>query len=160
MEHSASRTWLETLFHDALEVPPAERSDFLARACSDDPQLREQVQALITAFEQETGFLETPVLETAGTSVSQMLCALGQVLGHYRILQLLGQGGMGDVYLAEDNTLRRKVALKLLPLRLSATKTALARFWLEARSASALNHPNIMTVYEIGDEQGLHYIAS
>lgn len=160
MEHSASRTRLETLFHDALEVQPAERSDFLARACADDPHLRGQVLALISAFEQETSFMETPVLENPAPSVSQMLCSLGQILGHYRILQLIGQGGMGDVYLAEDNTLGRKVALKLLPLRLSATKTALARFWLEARSASALNHPNIMTVHAIGEEQGLHYIAS
>ncbi|HLJ25848.1 MAG TPA: protein kinase [Candidatus Angelobacter sp.] len=160
MEDSASRSRLETLFHDALEKPSVERYSYLLRVCGDNAQLRDEVLALITAFEQETGFLETPVLETTVGSISQVLGALGEVLGHYRIVELLGRGGMGDVYLAIDNTLGRKVALKLLPLRLSAGKTTLGRFWLEARTASALNHPNIMTVFEIGDEQGLHYIAA
>ena len=160
MESIPDPTRLERLFHEALEKPPQERSSFLAAACDDDPELRGQVLSLINAFEQETGFLETPVLEETAATVSQMLCAAGQMLGHYRILELIGRGGMGDVYLALDNTLGRKVALKLLPLRLSVGKTGLGRFWLEARTASSLNHPNIMTVYEIGDDHGLHYIAA
>ena len=160
MENTPAPTRLERLFHEALERPPQERSSFLAAACHDDPELRSQVLSLITAFEQETGFLETPVLEETGATVSQMLCAAGQMLGHYRIRELIGRGGMGDVYLALDNTLGRKVALKLLPLQLSVGKTGLGRFWLEARTASSLNHPNIMTVYEIGDDHGLHYIAA
>jgi len=160
MENTPTPTRLERLFHETLEKPPEERSSFLAAACHDDPQLRGQVLSLITAFEQETGFLETPVLEQTGATVSQMLCAAGRLLGHYRVVELIGRGGMGDVYLALDNTLGRKVALKLLPLRFSVGKTNLGRFWLEARTASSLNHPNIMTVYEIGDDHGLHYIAA
>lgn len=153
-------TRLEKLFHDAVDMPPEERSAFLADACGNDRQLHEQVLALISASGQDTGFLEHPIMESTEASISQMLCALGEVLGHYKIIRLLGRGGMGDVYLATDNNLGRKVALKLLPFRMSAMKTILTRFWLEARTTSALNHPNIMTVYEIGDDNGLHYIAA
>jgi serine/threonine protein kinase/tetratricopeptide (TPR) repeat protein len=159
MEDSSSQSKLEALFHDALERPSAERLSFIEGACGEDAQLRDQAAALVAAFELESGFLETPVLER-GPSVSQMLCAQGEELSHYQILQLIGRGGMGDVYLAKDNTLGRRVALKLFPLRPTVEKAALARFWLEARTASALNHPNIMTVYEIGNDRGLHYIAT
>jgi serine/threonine protein kinase len=161
MPDSSPHPQLETLFHDALEMRSEERLAFLSKACGSDDQLRDRVLALIAAFDEETGFLETPpALEHFGIPASQSLCALGEVLGHYRIVELLGRGGMGEVYLARDSVLGRNVALKLLPQSSLATRTAMARFWLEARTASALNHPNIMTVYEVGDHNGRHYIAA
>jgi serine/threonine protein kinase len=159
MEASPPPTRLEMLFHDALEMHPDERASFLAEACGDDTELLKEVMALISAFEQEAGFLETPILQSSN-SAGQIVCEPGELLGHYRIEELLGRGGMGDVYLATDNTLGRKVALKLLPFKPAIGKATLARFWLEARTASALNHPNIVTVYEIGDDRGVHYIAT
>lgn len=159
MPDSSSRSRLETLFHDALERPSVERRSFLEQACGDDAQLRDRVVALLLAFEHESAFLETPALES-NKAKSQILCAPGEELGHYRILRLLGRGGMGEVYLATDSRLGRQVALKLLSLRLSVGKIPLTRFWLEARTASALNHPNILTVYEVGEDRGFHYIAA
>ena len=85
---------------------------------------------------------------------------VGELIGHYRIESLIGVGGMGEVYLARDELLGRKVALKLLPERLTVDETQLSRFKTEARSASALNHPNILTVYEIGAEGNRHFIAT
>src|SRR5216117_755929 len=85
---------------------------------------------------------------------------VGELIGHYRIESLIGVGGMGEVYLARDERLGRKVALKFLPERLTADKMQLSRFKSEARSASALNHPNILTVYEIGTEGNRHFIAA
>jgi serine/threonine protein kinase/tetratricopeptide (TPR) repeat protein len=159
MEDSSSQSREERLFHDALERPCLERLPFLEQACGGDAHLRDKVAALLAAFERDSGFLETPALQPV-SSVSQILSAQGKELGHYRILQLLGSGGMGDVYLAMDKTLGRLVALKLLSIKSSVAKFMPARFWLEARTASALNHPNIMTVYEIGDDCGLRYIAT
>ena len=159
MEASPPPTRLEALFHDTLEKHPDERASFLAGACGDDTELLKEVTALISAFEQEAEFLETPILQSSN-SAGQSVCEPGELLGHYRIEELLGRGGMGDVYLATDNTLGRKVALKLLPFKPAIGKATLARFWLEARTASALNHPNIVTVYEIGDDRGVHYIAT
>ena len=85
---------------------------------------------------------------------------VGELIGHYRIESLIGVGGMGEVYLARDEQLGRKAALKLLPEHLTADETQLSRFKTEARSASALNHPNILTVYEIGTEGNRHFIAT
>ncbi|HMV47206.1 MAG TPA: protein kinase, partial [Blastocatellia bacterium] len=85
---------------------------------------------------------------------------MNERISHYRILEKLGAGGMGEVYLAEDGKLGRKLALKILPAAFTQDPARVARFQQEARAASALNHPNIITIYEVGEEAGVHFIAA
>src|SRR4029077_8137426 len=107
-------------------------------------------------FLESSAFAVAPELLTDDRASA----SVGELIGHYRIESLIGVGGMGEVYLARDERLGRKVALKFLPERLTADKTQLSRFKSEARTASALNHPNILTVYEIGEEGDRHFIAT
>jgi eukaryotic-like serine/threonine-protein kinase len=154
---------LDKLFHSALERAPEERAAFLDEACAGDQQLRKEVEDLITANEQSGSFIEKPALEAEARSLARdetgAESMLGKTVGHYRIIALLGSGGMGEVYLAHDNVLGRKVALKLLPSYFIKDTERLRRFEQEARSASALNHPNIVTIHEIGHEGSFHFIA-
>src|SRR5678815_1489627 len=90
----------------------------------------------------------------------QPALAVGQIVGHYQIIAPLGKGGMGEVYLASDAKLDRKVALKLLPAAFTGDKDRLRRFIQEAKAASSLNHPNIITIHEIGESEGAHFIAT
>src|SRR5581483_8194755 len=92
-------------------------------------------------------------------TMSEML-ATNSTISHYRIVSKLGAGGMGEVWLAEDARLDRKVALKLLPAEFTRDEDRVRRFVQEAKAASALNHPNIITIYEIGEVDGAHYIAT
>src|SRR5437764_1585989 len=150
------------LFQSALERAPEERAAFLDETCHDDQDMRREVESLLTSHERAEGFIEVPAFEVApelATNDSSD-ALIGQSIGHYQIESLLGVGGMGQVYLARDERLGRKVALKLLPEHLTADQTQLSRFEAEARSASVLNHPNILTVYEIGVEGTRHFIAT
>src|SRR5215813_12151018 len=150
------------LFQSALERAPEERTAFLDEACHDDKGLRREVESLLTSHERAENFIEVPAFEVAPELVPKHSAdaLVGKLIGHYRIESLIGIGGMGEVYLARDERLGRKAALKLLPHIPTTDETQLSRFKNEARTASALNHPNILTVYEIGAERNVQFIAT
>src|SRR5438034_5821929 len=150
------------LFQSALERAPEERAAFLGEACHDDEGMRREVESLLTSHERAENFIEVPAFEVAPElATNDSADALvGKLLGHYCIESLIGVGGMGEVYLARDERLGRKAALKLLPHTLTTDETQLSRFKNEARTASALNNPNILTVYEIGAEGNVQFIAT
>ena len=148
------------LFHAALERAPDERTAFLDQSCAGDADLRRQVELLLKYHEEAGEFIASPAMaQSPELLVEDPDALIGQQLGNYRIDGVLGAGGMGVVYLAHDERLGRKVGLKLLPRSLVRDETHLERFKFEARTASALNHPNIVTVHEIGQVESTHYIA-
>jgi serine/threonine protein kinase len=149
------------LFHAALEVDAGERAAFLERACASDAELRREVESLINSNDQAADFIASPALAVAAELLADDADALtGQTIGRYHILSLLGAGGMGRVYLAEDTALSRRVALKLLPEHFTHDKNQVQRFRQEARATSALNHPNIVTIHEIGQTDSGNFIAT
>src|SRR5215469_14337366 len=150
------------LFQAALERAPEERAAFLDESCHDDQDMRREVESLLTSHERAENFIEVPAFKAAPEFVPNDIAnaLIGKLVGHYRIESLIGIGGMGEVYLARDERLGRKAALKLLPDSLTTDETQLSRFKNEARTASALNHPNILTVYEIGAEGNVQFIAT
>src|SRR5215472_2373485 len=150
------------LFQSALERVPEERAAFLNESCHDDEGMRQEVESLLTSHERAENFIEVPAFKAAPEFVPHDTAdaLVGKLLGHYCIESLIGVGGMGEVYLARDERLGRKAALKLLPDSLTIDETELSRFKNEARTASALNHPNILTVYEIGAEGDVQFIAT
>src|SRR5437588_11968411 len=153
---------IKILLHSALERGPDQRSAFLAEACAGDESLRKEVENFIVSYDQAGAFIEEPAFEVMADSLAdnQSQSLIGQALGHYTIREQLGAGGMGEVYLAEDTRLGRKVALKLLPAFLTREDERVRRFQQEARAASALNHPNILTIFEIADIDSHHFIAT
>ncbi len=152
---------VKRIYHQALAVSPQDRAELLARSCAGDDELRAEVVSLLAANEELGSFLAEPAMQVAaGVLADERIQVAGRRVGHYRVISLLGAGGMGDVYLAEDVNLRRKAALKFLPAAFTADRARVQRFLREAQAASALNHPNILTIYEIGEEQGEHYIAA
>ncbi len=153
---------IDHLFHSVLARPLSDRTEFLKQACRDDEFLRSEVESLIESHEQSDSFIDKPAEDLAAEllNVSQTRLRPGQVLGHYVISSLLGVGGMGEVYLARDEKLGRPIAIKLLPTEFTNHQDRVRRFELEARAASALNHPNIVTIYEIGQSDSSHFIAT
>jgi eukaryotic-like serine/threonine-protein kinase len=149
---------VKQIFQSAIELAPAERSGFLAETCREDKDLRREVEKLLDSFESE--YLEQPAIGKMAELVAGNGLADGQVFGHYKICEKIGAGGMGEVFLAEDTRLKRKIALKILPALLGQDKERLRRFEQEACAASALNHPNILTVHEFGAKDGTVFIAS
>ena len=153
---------VDRLFQAALELEPVERAAFLDQNCSGDQSLRNEVEGLLNYDQQGLSVIDAPVFDMVanllGTYVPEL--STGQHVGHYNILSLLGSGGMGEVYLAQDTTLGRKIALKLLPADFTIDQERVRRFQMEARAASALNHPNIITIYEIGQLDNRHFIAT
>src|SRR5262245_41775404 len=153
---------IEWLYHAALDYDANEREAFLASACAEDEALRRKVESLLSCDARAEEFIEAPALKVAAglPTEEQEPSLIGQRIGPYQILALIGAGGMGEVHLALDTRLGRKVAVKLLLAEFTADAERLRRFEQEARAASALNHPNIITVYEIGEIEGRRFIVT
>ncbi len=153
---------VEEIYHAVLDISPPERAQFLVESCGEDVDLRREVESLLSF---ETSF--DSIIDSSPKSLVAELFSksdksplINQTINQYRIISLLGQGGMGAVYLARDAKLERKVAIKFLSEKLSKDPSRLKRFFQEAKSASALNHPNIITVFEIGEFNGKPFIVS
>src|SRR6476619_3370915 len=153
---------IEEIFLAALEQEPDQVGAFLDTACEGDAVLRREVEALLASDQRAGRFIETSSAGLAAKVIQnqQADSLVGRTIGHYKISESIGTGGMGEVYLATDITAGRKAALKLLPLRFTGDAERLKRFQREARAVVGLNHPNIVTVYEIGEDHSTHYIAS
>ena len=153
---------VKEIFNSALTYRPEERSSFITQACSGDENLRSEVESLIASHEQSGSFIDQPAFEAAASLLANDKLELrpGQTIASYEVISFISRGGMGEVYLAEDKRLGRKVALKLLPVSFTTDHDRLRRFEQEARAASALNHPNIITIYEIREAVGSHVIAT
>ena len=153
---------IEEIFYAALDQEPDQVARFLETACEGDELLRRKVEALLASRQRVGSFIETSAAGIATRIIEngQADLLVGQTFGHYKISKRIGSGGMGEVYLATDVTAGRKAALKLLPMRFTGDAKRLKRFQQEAHAVVALNHPNILTVYEIGEDHSTHYIAS
>ena len=151
---------LKEIFHAALALKPAERGPYLQRACNGNESLRQAVESLLQSHEETGNFVDAPAYQAAAEMlVDGLKLKVGDIVAHYKILSLLGEGGMGKVYLAQDTKLDRKVALKFLPAELAENQDHMKRFIHEAKSAAALNHPNIAQIFEIGKHGAADYIA-
>src|SRR6266480_6191563 len=153
---------IEEIFYAALDQEPDQIAKFLETACEGDELLRRKVEALLASRQRVGSFIETSAVGIATRIIEngQADLLVGQTFGHYKISERIGSGGMGEVYLATDVTAGRKAALKLLPMRFTGDAERLKRFQQEAHAVVALNHPNILTIYEIGEGHSTHYIAS
>jgi serine/threonine protein kinase len=153
---------IERLYHSALERDADERAAFLAEACDGDNALRGEVESLLRCDARAGRFIESPALEATAKLCAEdrVQSMTGRQIGPYQILSLLGAGGMGEVHLALDPRLGRKVAVKLLLDEFTTDAERVLRFEQEARAASALNHPNIITVYEIAEIEGRRFIVT
>lgn len=152
---------LKKIFHAAVALPPNERAAYLDKACDGNLSLHTAVQSLLNSHEESGNFVDTPAYQAAAEMlIDGAQLKAGSTVAHYRIVSLLGEGGMGKVYLAEDTKLHRKVSLKFLSATFTQDDQSMRRFEQEARAISALNHPNILTIYEIGEANGLRFIVT
>src|SRR5437016_2417682 len=153
---------IEEIYRTALDQEPDQIRAFLDMACEGDEVLRRKVEALLASRERAGNFIETSAVGLATRIIEngQADLLVGRTIGHYKLSESIGTGGMGEVYLANDITAGRKAALKILPTRFTGDAERLKRFQQEARAVVGLNHPNIVTVYEIGEDHSTHYIAS
>src|SRR2546426_4760372 len=152
---------IDKLFGMALKREANQRADFLEEACAGDQALRREVESLLAQQGEAEGFIEQPALEVAAKVMAEdrSQTLIGRQIGSFKVLSLLGVGGMGEVYLAEDRRLDRTIALKILPAELASDPDRMRRFVREAKAASALKHSNVATIHEIGESDGVHFIA-
>jgi eukaryotic-like serine/threonine-protein kinase len=150
------------LFDSALSRQPEERQNFVHEACGDDKTLFAEVESLLSSHDSAESFMETPAVAKVAhmIEVETKQLEAGKRFGHYEIIKQIGAGGMGEVYLAKDKKLDRKVAIKILNEEFSQDQSNLQRFVSEAKAASALNHPNILTIYEFGEAEDARFIVS
>jgi hypothetical protein len=147
---------VEELYHAAVERPAAEREAFLDRACGGDEELRREVLSLLAHERAAERLMEGPAAEAA---TQNLAVVRGTRLGPYEIVDLIGAGGMGEVYRARDTRLGRDVAIKVLPEHMAHDADALGRFGREARAVAALSHPHIAALFDIGETDGTHYLV-
>jgi len=152
---------IEELYHSVLGRKPEEREAFLDQSCGMDEALRHEVESLLDYDELAKHFIETPPDDVAAAMLAaeQKQSMIGRTLGHYRIVSLLGSGGMGEVYRATDTRLDRIVAVKILPYHLSSSPEQRQRFEQEARAVSSLSHPHICALYDVGQQDGIDYLV-
>jgi len=160
----AEKNWqkVREIFDSALRHKPEERRRFVNEVCGNDKTLFAEVESLLSSHDSAESFMETPaVAEVAHMiEIETKKLEAGKRFGHYEIIKQIGAGGMGEVYLAKDTRLERKTAIKILRGNVAQDEERMQRFVREAKSASALNHPNIITIYEIGETEDTHFIAT
>jgi serine/threonine protein kinase len=163
MNQAAMDRWtaVKRIHQSALEKDASERTAFVDESCGGDETLRREVHSLLSYAADAESFLERPAAGITPTSPGESYetTLVGRSVSHYKVLSLLGAGGMGQVYLARDSRLDRTIALKILPGELAADLERMQRFAIEAKAASALNHPNVATIYDVGESDGIRFIA-
>jgi serine/threonine protein kinase/sugar lactone lactonase YvrE len=155
---------IDELLDAVLEMSENERAGFLAKKCGRDVSLKREVLSLLEAQRETERFMENSAMNVMAKELAQnrteIFSLIGKEFGTYKIEKPIGAGGMGEIYLAYDSKLNRKVALKILPAEYTSNDERLKRFELEARAISCLNHPNIVTIYDVGNFDGINYIAT
>ena len=154
---------IEDLYHSALELSANDRDAFIEKNCGDDEELRRELESLLAVKRSPNNFFENPPLSLAAEMFAEKekkSNLIGKEISHYKIIRLLGSGGMGDVFLAEDTKLHRHIALKIVKAEFETDAERIERFKKEARAVSALNHPNIITIYAIEETEAGNFIAT
>lgn len=152
---------VKEIFYESLRREAGDdREIFIANVCGENLELRNEVNALLASLDETRTFLETPLISESELELGTSSLPPGRMISHYRIESLLGCGGMGEVYLATDNILKRPVALKVVPESVSADTARVRRFEREAKAIAELNHPNILTIYEFATASKKHFIVS